>query len=412
MTQRLVTRAAIAGFAVGVMGLAALAVTDGSGSGGSSPHRLPPLSLSGSGTAETAAALYPAVDIEYRLRGSLPELAARARVYTLGRDGTTSRVETLARAFGLDGPVQATADGWTVGAGGRVLRVERQSGLPWYFSPYTEDVVACTVPAAGPGAPASAPDTPVSSDACVSQGSVGSAGAGAGTTATTNASRPSTPPPSRPPGLPTREQAEATARQTLARAGIDLDGATARVDDGFSQWSVAFEPEIGGLAIVGFTTRVSVGPKGVTEASGWLAMPEAGDEYPLVSARAGFERLKDAPYGVGPQPLTAQAERAAPAIACNPTPSCPAPAPIVRMVTGVHLGLAFASMPDASGADADGLLVPVFLFDIEGGSAVPVLAVTDEYLPKPAPSPKPGVTGPAPAPEPGATEPAVEPAVP
>jgi hypothetical protein len=374
--RRNLVRAAIAGFALAVLALAALAVTAGRDDTPSSPGRLPRFELPGLGES-TSAALYPAVPVEYRLRGSLPDLPAAARVWKLGRDLDAERVQALARALAVDGAVQEKPDEWTVGATGRVLRVERLPGLPWYFSPYAEDVVACSVPPARPGAEP-APDAPASSDGCAA-------------------------PLTRPAGLPTREQAEATARQALDRAGIDVEGWEVRVDDGVSQWQVAFEPVVGGLPTAGFTTRVAVGPKGVVDASGWLAVPEAAEEYPLASARAGFDRLKSSP-GVGPQPLTAQAEAASPAIACDPAGSCPTPAPVVRTVTGVRLGLAFASLVATTNEEA--LLVPVFLFDVEDGNEVPVIAVADELLPEPAPSPspKPGVTEPG-ATEPGATEP-------
>jgi hypothetical protein len=95
----------------------------------------------------------------------------------------------------------------------------------------------------------------------------------------------------------------------------------------------------------------------------------------------------------------------------------------VRTITGVRLGLTFAPVLEP-GDEGRALLVPVFLFDIEdgglasaagSGSIVPVLAVEDEFLPKPVEEPTPGATEPAPAPEPeppqsvpGATEPAVE----
>src|SRR5207249_10766835 len=90
--------------------------------------------------------------------------------------------------------------------------------------------------------------------------------------------------------------------------GVDLDGARVRVDDGFSQWQVTVDPRVGGLPTVGYAGSVSVGPKGAVEAaSGWLAQPVQGDEYPLVTAAAGLERLKRSPFGIGPQPLAGRA---------------------------------------------------------------------------------------------------------
>jgi hypothetical protein len=205
----------------------------------------------------------------------------------------------------------------------------------------------------------------------------------------------------RPAELPTREQAEAAARALLAKAGIDLDGARVRVEDALVQWRVEIEPQVGGLPTFGFSSGVSVGPKGAIEsANGWLAQPAPGDDYPLVTATAGLERLKHSPFGIGPQPLTAGAPYCE---ACETVP------PQVRTITGVRVGLAFAPLlqPDQAGR---ALLVPVLLFDLENGGPVPVLAVADAFLPKPAPdakllpAPRSGPTGPASRPVTPSTE--------
>ena len=195
--------------------------------------------------------------------------------------------------------------------------------------------------------------------------------------------------PERPAGLPTGEQAEATARAFLTKAGVELDGARVRVEDGFSQWRVDVDPQVGGLPTVGLSSGVSVGPKGAIEgANGWLAQTGEGDEYPLVTAAAGLERLKRSPFGIGPQPLVAQAFTCA---GCETQPA------VVRTVTGVRLGLAFAPLLDSDDAGR-ALLVPVLLFDIDEGGTVPVLAVADEFLPKPVPDQKP-VPVPKPVPD-------------
>ena len=124
----MVARAGIAGFAVAVIALALVARTSGDGS----PSRLPPLGLGGVSATESKATtavgapFAPAGEIEYRVRGALPDLPRRARAWTLGRDGDGARVATLARVLGLDGPVKAGSHEWTVTTGGRTLRVERQ----------------------------------------------------------------------------------------------------------------------------------------------------------------------------------------------------------------------------------------------------------------------------------------------
>jgi len=160
----MLARAAIAGFVVGVIGLAVVAGR----SSDSSPSRLPAIALGGesAGIRTASAALsFPVDAIEYRVRGTLPDLPGRARAWEVGRDGDASRVEALAHALGLDGPVKAGAGGWTVSASGHSLRVERQPGLPWYFGPDARAIGPCTVPATAAGA-SPAPDTPVAGSEC------------------------------------------------------------------------------------------------------------------------------------------------------------------------------------------------------------------------------------------------------
>src|SRR5205823_1120919 len=153
----------------------------------------------------------------------------------------------------------------------------------------------------------------------------------------------------------------------------------------------------GGLPTSGWSWSVAVGPnREIANANGWLAAPEQGDDYPLAGVDAGLKRLKENPYGPGPVPLGAAREQLMPECVA---PDCASPTPLVRTITGVRLGLLFA--PLAGGASPDRtLLVPAYLFDIKDGGTIPVLAVADEFLPKPAPvepTPKPE---PAPAPEP------------
>ena len=410
----MLARALIAGFVVGVIGLAVVARSSGDGS----PPRLPAIALGGAARMETTAAALPIAPgaIEYRVRGTLPALPGRARAWALGRDVDGSRVDALARALGLYGPVKAGTDGWTVAADGRSLRVERQPGLPWYFGLDAGGNAGCVAPATPSSTTPPAPDTPVASAGCEVSGGGAVTTARSTSLSSTTASTavaacpsPPCPPnavcpavacpvpepipvPERPAGLPTREQAEATARALLTKVGVDLDGARVRADDGFSQWHVTVDPLVGGLPTLGYASGVSVGAKGAIEAAnGWLAQPVQGDEYPLVTAAAGLERLKQSPFGIGPQPLIARAPQ------CD---GCESQPPQVRTITGVRVGLAFAPLlgPDNEGR---ALLVPVLLFDLEDGGTVPVLAVADEFLPKPVPAEKR-----LPEPGPATTEPA------
>lgn len=204
------------------------------------------------------------------------------------------------------------------------------------------------------------------------------------------------PEPQRPADLPSKAEAERIGRAFLERAGLGLDGATIRLDDGFSQWVVSADPAIGGLPTVGLTWSVAVGPKGRIEfASGFMAEAAKGDEYPLAGVQAAIERLKANPYGGlggfggGPEPMVA---RGAPT--CE---GCPSPQRQIRTITGVRLGLLFAPLFSSDGFPRDALLVPAYLFrtDEPGdpASEVPVVAVADEFLPKPPPQQPPGEPG-------------------
>ena len=101
---------------------------------------------------------------------------------------------------------------------------------------------------------------------------------------------------------------------------------------------------------------------------------------------AGLRRLSSGlGFGGGPQPLVATDSGAFPKGAIEPAmPECdtpavscvpPMPAPMVQVVTGVHLAL--LQMGDA--------LVPAYEFELEGGGTIPVPAVTDEWLDRQAP---------------------------
>lgn len=221
--------------------------------------------------------------------------------------------------------------------------------------------------------------------------------------------------PQRPADLPTREEAERIGRDLLRRVGLDLTGASVQVDDGFSAWYVTVRPALGGLPVWGWEWTAVVGPKGeVAHASGWLAEPERGRDYPLAGTATGLERLRSGlPFGYGgwfpypgPVPLGAPETLIAPALECE---DCPTPEPVVRTVTGVRLGLAFA--PEFGEKAATGWFVPAYLFELDGNEVVPVIAVADEFLPPP-PVPaarEPGVK--EPPGEPGA-EPGTKPAGP
>jgi hypothetical protein len=192
--------------------------------------------------------------------------------------------------------------------------------------------------------------------------------------------------PSRRPVPPSPAEAERAARDLAARAGLDLDGATVRVTDGYANRVVTIDPAVGGSPTSGFAWRISVGAKGVIQhVAGHLATPEPADTYPLIGVAEGYERLKKAP-ALGPLRWA----EVAPSIARVPCPAsskipCAArPLPArVATVTGVRLGLQLVPAVGKGTRPAHlAYLLPAYLFDLEGGwtDVRAILAVPDRYL--------------------------------
>lgn len=456
MRQRMMLWVVLAGIVAGATGVAVVAR-----GGGAAPERLPALAL-GSGATPAAAEAVPRAfpwpaEVRYEVRGALADLADRAPVWKAGGQLDAGRLRRLAGALGLRGTPVEHPDSWVVRDGGRELRVAREAGLPWFYTATALGDCAQSAPAA--------PDRPVTSTSgpsCTSTGPAGAGGQGstagapsgtgatpatavtASPAATSVPAEPSddcppppcppntrcTPPPCAPPvetcpmppcppgtactqvcrpvepqrpaDLPSEREARQIARRLLGDAGLDLAGAEVQVIDEVVAWYVNVSPAIGGLPVRGWDHSVVVGPAGVVQsASGWLAAPERGEEYPLAGTAAGLERLRAGRWsGLPGLAAPGLPERlVTPAPACE---DCPPPTPVVRTVTGVRLGLLFAPVRERGG---EALFVPIYLFALDGGEEVPVLAVADELLP-PEPQPAaPEPTEPAPRPLPPEPQP-------
>ncbi|HET7655157.1 MAG TPA: hypothetical protein VFK42_19145 [Acidimicrobiales bacterium] len=426
MRERRVLWVVLAAFVVGMIAVAGLAAVDDDSSG---PPRLPALALGAAGREAAAGAAAAPADsmlalgpVEYRVGDGVLDAALpdHASAWAVDDRVDVDDVRRLASALGVDGTPQQDDVAWTVRDGAHQVRVEKQAGAPWSFSPWS---------------PGCGDDMAVSSDGTVSCGGAGFAGSGTGSaesgaaTATVVAPPPTPatsvepcampdcppdaacaqvcptpspeplpeppPPPERPADLPSKADAERIARDVLTKAGLDLDGADVRVDDGFSQWMVAVDPVVGGLPTQGMASTVAVGPKGAIQfAGGWLGVPTEGDDYPLAGVNAGVERLKSGYPGGGWSAYPGGPE---PAIARD-MPACVDCPPQVRTITGVRLGLQFSPVYTSEGVPADALLVPAYFFrfdDTEFEQAV--IAVADEFLPTP-PEVKPMPGEPAPMP--------------
>ena len=416
------------------LAVAVVAVVAGQGDDGQKLVKLPVASMGGT-TAESDAAtmaapaarssmLY-APGVEYKVKGTWPDLPSTAPGYRLSDAATEDAIRKVAGVLGIEGSVRSEDGSWVVTDGDRALRVMKFAGLPWYVERMCPDApvsdrdleikraecAGVAVPFEGEGSsgsggavaqdlpativtalPAQTPPCPAGADCAVAEPAPAVA-APATKPAIAPAPMPAdlTPPdkPVRPEGFPTKEEAEALARETFAKLGAGTEGII--VEDGWTTWEARVEMRLGGLTVLGMDTSVSIGLDGVERANGWLAVPERIGDYPLVGVEAGFTRLTTPLPAPEPAPLTTRAgddigtiePAIEPAIECRDTgsagicaattfPAEPMPPiePFVETITGAHLAL----------LNTGEALVPAYVFEIEGGGMIPVPAVTDEWL--------------------------------
>lgn len=417
MRERRVLWVVLAAFVVGMTAVAGLAAVDDDSSSG--PSRLPALAFGGAGreaaTGAAADSMLAMGPVEYRVGDGVvaTSLPDHASAWTVDDRVDADSVRRLASALGVKGTPKQDDTAWTVRDDTRQVRVEKQAGAPWSYSPWSPDcgpdssvssdgvrsTRLCAV--SGTGTASSPPATAVVEPCPMPDCPPGAACAQVCPTPSPEP-LPVPQPPERPADLPSKAEAERIARDVLAKSGAELDGADVRVDDGFSQWMVAVDPVVGGSPTQGMTSMVAVGAKGAIEfANGWLGDPTEGADYPLAGVRAGIERLKSGYPGGGWSAYPGGPE---PAIARD-MPTCADCPPQTRTITGVRLGLQFSPVfSDGNGLPTDALLVPAYFFRFDDSEfEQPVIAVADEFLPKP-PDVKP-MPAPAPGPAPMPVEP-------
>ncbi len=407
---------------VAVVAVAVTASLVGGGSGTSKPKVLR-LAGGGSGAAQdlapTSRSAIMAVG-DYQLVGSLPAGTPKdASAWTLtGGAGPADPVVSLATALG-EPPPKADKTGWTSGG----LHVSSDAGRAWWWGPCA---VAVDVPVG--------PDTAVSSSpggACVTS-RVGIAVSGGG--GTSSSGNGGAPPPALSPPIPcpspmngspecppyvepvpaaTPSQGVVLAAARPVLVALGLGDPTPTVTTWPGGGSVQVDPKVDGLPTVGWTTGIDVIATTATDATvsgahGWLAPASRGDSYPLIGAKAAFDRLPAMPR------MMLACPEPAPDTTGTTAPLCPQPQP--QRVTGAHLGLSLTWLADQQVA-----LLPTWLFDVEGTDLpVPSVAVDPSYLDdgtsdgsgsggastEPGPATDPGAIEPAPD---GYVPPAVEP---
>ncbi|MEU1517721.1 hypothetical protein ABZ490_37205 [Streptomyces sp. NPDC005811] len=276
--------------------------------------------------------------VTYQAAGALPDGPGSAPVYWAKGEVGKDEVARLAKALGVDGTPVADGEAWKVGAGndgsGPVLRVNRQAPGMWTFSRYAPGTDACkggiAKCAKDPAAPAA---DPVSEAA-----------------------------------------AKKAAAPILKAVGQD----DAKVDASQvmgAQRVVNADPEVGGLPTYGWTTGISVGADGVViGGNGQLKAPVEGAAYPLVTATEALKALNAAPgsdhrMGIGgcasPVPLKDRLESP-----CGSSTSSGSGSTETVTVEDAVLGLA----PHTS--DGRQVLVPSWLFDVQGTGAADAYRVT------------------------------------
>jgi len=184
-----------------------------------------------------------------------------------------------------------------------------------------------------------------------------------------------TPPPTSPPG-PSEQQAIQDAQSILAALGLADAHVTAQ--QGSPTSYVAADPTLEGKPTVGWTTSLEF-DKGnkLVNGNGWITDANQRDSYPVIAAQRAFELLKSSPVAY---PMLCMVRK-------DGKPGCEPRQPM--KVTGATLGLTMDQ--DQHGA----ILVPAWLFDIEGQSQKTAQVAIDPAYLAPPPTPRPLPGGPA-----------------
>jgi hypothetical protein len=268
-----------------------------SGSGGAAPAAADSTNLS----TESKIAFMGSTKFVYD--GQMPALdgPAGSWFFTPGQKPDVDRIAKLAVSFGVQGDVRTlSADqggGWAVGPedySAAVLTVSTDGMLTWYLSaaPTAISSVGC---ASGSGIAATEPavGAPVAVDAVAPAETIPGADVPAVTAPATDVVAPDCAVPNPPAGVPTNDEALAKAKQLFADWGYDVN--SFQFDDPYAdEWGASVNAS---LLLEGLKAplmlSVGFGENGtVTYASGYLATPERGADYPTIGAAAGLERLK------------------------------------------------------------------------------------------------------------------------
>jgi hypothetical protein len=420
------------------------------GSQTGSSGAMPAAADSANASTESKIAIMGSTNFVYD--GELPALDGQAGswFFAPGQKPDADRIAKLAAALGVQGDVRTLpaeqGGGWAVGPedySAAVLTVGSDGMLSWYLSPGQPTVTSiggcavasgvATEPALGaPGVvDAVPPAETLPAEAVPAETAPASDGVAPDVVA------PDCPVPNPPVGVPTKDEALVKAKHLFADWGYDV-GAY-QFDDAYAdEWGASINAS---LLLDGLKAPVMLsvgfGENGtVTYASGYLATPQRGADYPTIGAAAGLERLKaQNQFGGGvdgtgvlkatdnvaasdaaPVPDTATAiAQGEPTIApCEPEAASVDCSPIGVDSITVTLNSVKPDLTMVWAADNTIWLLPAYTFGSADGGLYTVNAVDDAYLQQPDPGPvttepviDPGVVpAPAPAPVPETAPPA------
>ncbi|HEY7628436.1 MAG TPA: hypothetical protein VH761_15295 [Ilumatobacteraceae bacterium] len=342
---------------------------------------------------------------EFVYDGELPALdgLAPSWYFPSGQQPDLARVAELAKALGVEGEVRSQpADqggGWAVGPedySGPVLTVGSDGLLSWWLSGTPASISArpgCVVAdSSGGGSAEPAPGEGVAG----SSGTATEPGIATPDTAlpvdkVDPAVTPECAEPQPPANVPTADEALAKAKELFTSWGYDLSSYefdTPYADD----WSASVNAS---LIIDGMkapiTLSIGFGENGsISWASGSLATPLPGADYPTIGAAAGLDRLKEQQnqymaLDTGIAKGAPDAAVSEPAIApiCDPAVTndiasdcaIPNPEPVTVTLNSVKRDLTMLW-------DADNTiwLLPAYSFGSADGGIYTVIAVDDAYI--------------------------------
>jgi hypothetical protein len=240
------------------------------------------------GAAETSdAMMMPFQDITYVYDGAYPDLGTSAPAWMLPGSPSVdqARVADLAKLLGVEGDVRALSPemggGWMVGAEDYTtsnLTVASDGMISWWFNPApmaTSSVgVGCAAPAVEPAVAPDATSDTIAPDA-------------------TMPVAPCSDVPTPPQGVPSKDEALASAKSLFTDMGYDMS--QFEFDTYADEWGA----NVTGFLLLGghrspLTVSVGYGENGaITWASGSLATPQQAGDYPLVSGQDALQRLND-----------------------------------------------------------------------------------------------------------------------